>query len=127
MALGFDVYEDTRDFQKKGITDEIRRYVTDKMGFPCFIIVASEEKPVEMYKVSVLRKTFSSIAATLDEESIGRDINIYFSQGDRTAMLGKIQPRQVKSFLKLFEYNEVHGYLDKDTPLEGQYMYVLSE
>lgn len=126
MGLGFDVYEDKRNFEQDGITGNVKRYTTTKMNFPCFVIVSSAENPVEEFKVSILQKMFETIKV-YNEEEAKRAIFLYFSDGMRTVKLGKIKPSQVKSFLTLFETNNVDGYLDKDTELVGDYRYVLSE
>lgn len=126
MSLGYDVYEDNRDFEQKGITGNVSRYTTTNMEYPCLIVCATEEKPVEMYKIEVLRKMFASVAV-FDEEQSKLKITIYYSQDERLVRLGVIQPKQVKSILKLFESNVVEGFYDSDTLLRDDYLYVLSE
>lgn len=125
MALGYDTYEDKRDFEQDGITGDVRRYVVESMTFPCFILVAEEDKPVEIVKIKVL-KQMSGVIESYNEEEANSSISIYFSSGDKTAYLGKIQPRQVKSFIDLFSGNKVIGFYDKNTVLEDDMRYVLS-
>lgn len=126
MALGYDVYEDNRNFEQEGLTGKVKRYVTESMNFPCFILVSESERPIEVIKIKVLKQMFA-VVEKYDEEEANSSISIYFSNGDKTAYLGKIQPRQVKSFLSLFSNNRVDSYYDKDTLLEGDMQYVLSE
>ena len=126
MALGYDTYEDNRDFEQEGLTGNVRRYVTESMTYPCFIIVNEADKPVEVIKLQVLKK-MSAVVEKYDEEEANSMISIYFSSGDKTAYLGKIQPKQVKSFISLFSVNHVVAYYDRDTLLEGDMRYVLSE
>lgn len=126
MSLGFDVYEDNRSFEKEGITGSVKRYTTTKMDFPCYVIVSSEANQVEEFKISVLQKMFETVKV-YDEEEAKRAIFLYFSDGMRTVKLGRIKPSQVKSFLKLFEKNNVDGYYSRDKELVGDYRYVLAE
>lgn len=125
MALGYEVYEDNRNFEQDGLTGDVKRYVTEKMEFPCYIIVATPDNIVENYKISVLTRMFANIK-TYNEDDANSSISLYFNQGDKTVKLGKIFPKQVKSFLKLFEGNIVDGFYDKDTKLTDDYLYVLS-
>ncbi len=120
MALGYEVYEDTRDFTHEGLTGEVSRYVTDSMQFPCFIIVATEEHPVERYKIDVLRNMLGCIGEKSDE------VALYFKQGDQMAQIGRIFSGQVNSFLRLFDGNELKAFYSRGKELEGSYMYVLA-
>ena len=127
MSLGYDVYDSSnRSFEQEGLTGEVRRYTTEKMNFPCYIVLASEEKPVEQYKISVLKKM--AITTQVYDEDIAKSmIYIYFNYGNRTVKLASIQAKQVKAFLKLFEANDIDGYFDKDTLLKGDHLYVLAD
>lgn len=126
MSLGYDTYEDNRSFEQDGLTGEVKRYATEGMNFPCYIINCDSEHTVEAFKIKVLKNMFSAIRA-YDEEEAKLAISLYFHQGDKTAKLGQIYPKQVKSFLKLFESNFVEGYLSENKKLEGEYLYVLAE
>lgn len=125
MALGYETYDDNRNFEQEGLTGNVRRYVTESMTFPCFILVAEEDKQVEIVKIKVL-KQMAEVVETYNEEEANSLISVYFSSGDKTAYLGKIQPRQVKSFISLFSTNTVVAYYDKETLLEGDMRYVLA-
>lgn len=125
MALGYEVYEDERDFEQKGLTGDVRRYTTTKMSFPCFIICSTEDKPVQLHSMETLKRMFPT--SKLYDETIANSlIHIYFNQGSQTVKMGSIQPNQVKTFLRLFDGYEVDCYLERDKQLEGMYMYVLS-
>ena len=125
MALGYETYDDNRNFEQEGLTGNVRRYVTESMTFPCFILVAEEDKQVEIVKIKVL-KQMAEVVETYNEEEANSLISVYFSSGAKTAYLGKIQPRQVKSFISLFSTNTVVAYYDKETLLEGDMRYVLA-
>ena len=126
MALGYSVYEDDRDFEQRGLTGEVQRYTTAGMKFPCLILVNTTEKPLKMHSIDTLKRMFPN-SKVYNEELNESLINIYVRQGDKTVSIGMIQSNQVKTFLKLFENNEVVGYIDADTELKDMYLYVLSE
>lgn len=125
MSLGYETYEDNRDFEQKGLTGNVRRYTTTKMDFPCYIICASEEHPVKMHSIETLKQMFPNMKV-YDETIANSLIQIYFNKDDKTIKLGAIQPSQVKTFLKLFEACDVDGFIDKDTKLTDMYLYVLA-
>lgn len=126
MELGYNTFEDKRDFVQDGLTGNVKRYSTDKMSFPCYILVHTDEKPIKLTSIQILKQMSLSIKQ-YDEEQAFQAISIYYNNGDQTVSVGKIFPQQVKSFLKLFETCQVDGYLDKDTKLEDFYLYVLAE
>ena len=125
MSLGYNVYEDDRNFNQDGLTGQVNKYATENMSFPCYIIVADDEHKVQMYRIVIL-KQMSSTVQIYDEEESKLAINIYFYQDGKTVSICKIFPKQVKSFLKLFDECKVIGFMDKDTELNNDLLYVLS-
>lgn len=126
MSVGYATYEDNRDFEVNGLTGNVKRYSIEKMSFPCFVLCSCEENPIEMYKINVLKNMFSVIKS-YDEEESKLGINLYFSSDGKVVGLGKIYPKQVKSFLKLFADNIIEGFYDEKTKLQNEYLYVLAE
>lgn len=126
MDYGYEVYEDKRNFEQKGLTGTVSRYATEKMRYPCYVIGTDNEHPVEKFKIDVLRSMFKT-ADVYNEEESKRAIALYFAQGDEIARLGQIYPKQVKPFLQLFENCLVTGYFDANTKLIDDYLYVLAE
>ena len=124
--LGFDVYEDNRDFEKEGITGKVQRYSIENVEYPFLMLHASEENPVHKHQLEVLPNMF---ACTVTGGSTTKDngIVIYYTDDKVIARLGKILPRQVKAFLRLFDGNEIDGMLDESHHLQGDYLYVLAE
>ena len=114
--VGYDVYEDKRDFSSE---EKVKRYVTANVVYPCYIVSGK----VEIFKFKVLGSMQSN--STKLVEGL-QTIEIYYKEGDKMAKVGRITPAQVKSFLKLFECADVIGFYDKDTKLEGDYLYTLS-
>ena len=123
--LGYDVYEDKRSFEKEGLTGNVKKYTTEKMSFPCFVIVSDEEHKVPLFKIKTI-KQMSSTVDIYNEEEAKMAMDIYFTDNVKVVSICKIYPRQVKSFLKLFNDNKIDGYYDKDTKLEGDMLYILS-
>ena len=118
MSIGYDIEDSNRSFEKKGLTGTVTRYTTDDLKFPCYIVSA----PFEKYKLKVLKSMYQKVESYDEEES---RLAIYFEEGGKRVGLGKIYPRQVKSFLQLFSTNKIVGFYDKDTVLENDYLYVL--
>lgn len=126
MSLGYEVHEDSRKFEQEGLTGDVKRYATQNMSFPCFVIVSDSEHTVETFKIKVLRNMFAAVKA-YNEEEAKLAISLYFNQNDKTVRLGQIYPKQVKSFLKLFSENIIEGYLTEGEKLIGDYLYVLAD
>ena len=123
--LGYDTFEDDRTFIQDGITGEVRRYTTANMQFPCFVILNNDAKPVKSHSIDTLQRMFP-VSKVYTGDDMSEIINIYFNQDDKTVRLGSINQTQVKTFLRLFENNDIDGYIDENTKLNGMYLYVLS-
>lgn len=124
---GFDVYEDNRSFTQEGITGEVSRYTAVDISYPYFMIVNTKEAPVPLFKLKFLPSLFISMKSkNISQDEVKNGIFIYFKEGDTVLQLGKIIPRQVKTFLDAFsDYNLVCMY-DKDTELTEDMRYILS-
>lgn len=118
--IGYEVEQEKRTFEQEGITGTVSRYSTCNLSYPCFIV----KPPFEKYKISVLRAMFQR-SGDYNEDENDLSVSLYFEQGGQLAGMGKIFPRQVNSFLKLFEKNEVIGFYTDGTELTGDYLYVL--
>ena len=126
MGLGYEVYEDNRDFVQEGLTGEVKRHVSEDMRFPSIIVQMDDEHPVEDYKVQVLRSMLKT-ATSYDEAFKDTAISVYFYNGEKSARFGQITSHQVRALLQLFASNNLVGYLNKDTILEGHYLFALSD
>lgn len=128
MALGYETYDDDRDFEQTGLTGDVLRYSIQHMKFPCYVLCQSKENVIDAYKVELLKRMLvHPNGQTLNEEELSSGIEIYYTEGGQTARFGKILPKQVKPFLKLFEGNIIEGYYTKDKKLTEDYLYVLAE
>lgn len=114
---GYEVYEDKRTFDKD--KDYLEGY-----SYPCMIVSISADVPIPKSRMQTLKSMLNS--ATVDTNITTEPVNLYFKSSDKTMLIGKLQARQVKSFLKLFEGVNIVGYLTSDQKLEGDFLYVLS-
>jgi hypothetical protein len=120
--VGYEVEEQERSFEQKGITGVVTRGAIEQCQFPCIILATSKESQIPRYKLNVLATMIKN-----NNEVIENPISLYLSGGDKIMRLGIIAPRQVKAILDLFKENEKVGYLNKNKKLDGNYLYVLSE
>lgn len=110
------VFEDTRKFDK---TQDFLK----GLSYPCIVLTTSAESPIPKSRLQALKGMFEGASVDLNLSS--EPINLYF-KADKTMLIGKLQSRQIKSFMKLFEGADITGYLSKDKKLEGAMLYVLS-
>ena len=129
VELGYDTYEDKRDFKKEGITGTVTKYTKEKLTYPCYVINQTKELPIQAFKTNTLMKMFAVNTQVLDEEEAKLKIGVYFSQDENIIRLGQLSPKQVKPFLSLFEkeISAIDCYYDKDTKLTQEMLYVLAE
>lgn len=140
MQSGFDVVERT-NYTVKGITGEVSKYAQEsKYSYPYFMIFA----PVQKFKLELLRSMFgaSEMITKMESSMNGGDasdatssqidnvspVTIYYRDNERTLRLGKIQPKQVKTFLSLFKDDELRGALSAErNNLPRSYLYAFCE
>jgi hypothetical protein len=124
--VGYEIEEKERDYEQKGITGEVSRGAVELCKFPCIILYSTDEQQLPKYKLSVLSAMMKSneVSKDLTEKN---NIHLYLTNGVKTARLGGVSGRQIKSILSLFEGCRMDAYLNKDKKLEGQYIYVLSD
>jgi len=122
LAIGFDVYDDTRKFESKAVS----KHVSMHMEYPCLVVKNTAEHPIRKYMLEV-HKVMNSRPIGFDEASSGLLIHLYINQDSKLLKFGTIQPAQVKSFLRLFDGVETKGYYDETTLLEGDMLYALAE
>lgn len=123
--LGYEVSEENRDFDVDGLTGDVRRYITEGISYPCFIIELNENSSISKAQVSVLRK-MTEASDSYDISSEIKPIQVYISEGEKLISFTKVLPLQVRALLSLTSNAKVLGYIDKDTILEGDMLYVLA-
>ncbi len=120
--VGYELYEDKRDFIQEGLTGDVSRYAKEGMQFPCFVLCSTPQK----YKLNMLRTMFKAhdrIRQT-DEESVN-NVVVYAKTKKKTVRMGVLMQQQVRPFLTLFEKDDVKGYFSRDVQLEGDMLYTL--
>ena len=129
VELGYETYEDKREFTQEGLTGTVTKYTKDVLTFPCYVINQTEELPIKAFKTNTLMKMFAVSSKVYDEEAAKLKISVYYSQNGRVIRLGQLSPNQVKPFLSLFEseISAIDCYYDKDTKLTQDMLYVLAE
>ena len=115
--VGYKAYEDKRTFDKKSDCLE-------GLSYPCMIANLGASITIPNSRMLTLKSMMNS--AVLSVGDVADPVNLYF-RTDRLLLVGKLQARQVKSFLKLFDTVEIKGYLNKDTELTGDMLYILSD
>lgn len=125
--LGYDTYTDERDFEVAGITGEVVNYCMNSMQYPNIIIDSTEENPMPRYKFEVLHNMIvGTNVEKFDADLLDARIYVYITLNDKMYRIGQIFPKQVKSFLSLFEGMQVYGYLKEEEKIEGIYLYALA-
>lgn len=120
----YDSYESNKNYDMNGITGEVQRYIKETVSYPYFLIESTPDCPVQLNKLQILPNLFGTVDIM---QSSASSIFIYYKDGENVVKLGKIAPRQVKSFLRLFTGNNITGMYDDKTVLTGDYLYVLSD
>lgn len=128
LTVGYDV--DTskktgRKFEREGITGVVKRYEEDKVSYPYIKVINTEDAPVKKHTVKALSVMFAS--GELLSQEADKLIALYLEYSGKTLKLGTILPRQVKPILNMFKGQRIIGMLDKNTILEGDYVYILSD
>lgn len=114
--VGYEGYEDTRTFDKD------KDYL-EGFFYPCIIL--------DLAGADVPKSRMQTLKSMIDGSSVDTNItvepvNLYFKTESKTVLVGKLQARQIKSFMKLFDSVPKVGYLTADKQLEGDMIYVLS-
>jgi hypothetical protein len=129
--LGYDVKEVDRSYEISGVTGNVTKYMTQKMEFPCIVLNLVERIPSKP-KLELLQTLFQNISVgdlTGNPITVSGLVRLDKNVEDslKFQKLGKIQPKQVKSLLKMFSDYELFAYTDKNTMLSGNLVYALAE
>lgn len=125
VSLGYEVEEESRSFEKEGLTGKVSKYTFENKEYPCITLVVDEKLGLPSYKMGVLTTMF--VANNKVATAVNNSINIYISAGTTTVRAGKIKPAQVKTIVRLFEGYELVAQLSEERMLEGHYIYILAD
>lgn len=116
-TVGYEVYEDKRTFEKD-------KDFLEGLSYPCMIVELGTEITVPKSRMLTLKGMMESANVAVGD--CAEPVNLYF-RTDKLMLVGKLQARQIKSFMKLFSEVKVVGFLNKDTELTGDKLYILSD
>ena len=119
MALGYDVYEDDRDFEQEGITGEVKKFVKGTMQYPCLILEETAEKRLNLFSLQTAQEMFTKPEGLYDESDIDRIVFVYIRLLDgHLISFNSIDSMKVNAFCKLFEGYNITGRMYVDGEIE---------
>lgn len=113
---------DTPVFEDKRTFDKAEDYLKG-LAYPCLILTTDKDSPIPKSRLQALKGMLEG--ANVDLNISVEPVNLYF-KSDKLMLIGKLQSRQIKSFMKLFEGATIEGYLSSNKKLEGDMLYILS-
>lgn len=99
-----------------GITDKVTEFTYTKLEYPCIMFKEGFSCPQHQMKV------ISNMVKTMNQD---KDTALYFLSGGTTYKLGMLSGKQIDPLLELVGVENLVGYYDKDTRLEGDRIYSL--
>lgn len=99
-----------------GITDVVTEYTYTGLDYPCIIFKKGFSSP--MHKMSV-------ISNMVKNKGVSKDTTLYFEREEGVFKIGKIGGIQVESLLDIIGLENLLGFLNEKTKLEGSKMYIL--
>lgn len=114
---GYDEEESVKDI--KGITDKVTDYTFTDISFPCVIFKSGLR--LEKHKVKVISNMVKSTTG-----SLGKDITLYFSKGDKQLYkMGMLSGIQISSLIEIVGLDNLDAFYDENTRLAGSLIYTL--
>lgn len=107
--------EEVKDI--RGITDEVSKYVYSGMQFPCVCLNADITLPKHKWVI---------ISKLVKQGAVEKDIGVYMIRNGELFKAGSLSGIQVKAFIDIVGLENIFGYYNKETKLEGDKIYVLS-
>lgn len=99
-----------------GITDKVSKYTYTKLEYPCIIFKSGFTCPQHQMNV---------ISNMVRTSSPDKDTALYFENDSKLFKLGKLSGTQVDPLLELIGVENLVGYYDENTRLEGDRLYTL--
>lgn len=99
-----------------GITDTVSKFTFTKLEYPCIMFREGFTCPQHQMKV---------ISNMVKTNSPDKDTSLYFETGGEMFKLGMLSGRQIDPLLELVGVENLVGYYDSDTKLEGDRIYTL--
>lgn len=113
--------DNTKVQEVKGITDTVTEYVYTDLAYPCIIFKKGFTCPKHQMKV---------LSNMVQSKGIKKDITLYFEKDTGTDTpelfkIGSIGGLQVDSLLSIFSLDNLVGFYDESTLLEGDRLFTL--
>ena len=113
--------DETNVKEVKGITDKVTEFVYTNLSYPCIIFKKGFTCPKHKMKV---------LSNMVQSKGIVKDITLYFEKDrgieeSELFKIGTIGGLQVDSLLSIFSPENLLGFYDADTSLEGDKLFVL--
>lgn len=118
MALGYEVFEDERDFQQEGITGHVSRFTKGDLQYPCLIITETEAKRLNLSTLEIAKNMFTIKDSTYDESFKDRLIYIYIRLLDNHLVsFNSVDSTKIGAFMDLFEGFDLSGWIYSNNEL----------
>lgn len=99
-----------------GITDKVTEFTYTKMEYPCIMFKEGFSCPQHQMKV---------ISNMVKTNTPDKDTSLYFLSGGEMYKLGMLSGQQIDPLLELVGVDNLVGYYDSETRLEGDRIYTL--
>lgn len=121
MEIGYDVYTDKRDFRESGITENISKFKMAQKEYPCITLIGTPERKLSMFKLQVVKRML------VKDTTSDNKITIYTQVNGQSIRAGYVASYNIKRLIEMFkESNDIECYLDENTQLVGDLIYVLA-
>lgn len=110
MSLGYDVFEDDRDFEQEGITGEVKKFTKGKMKYPCLILTETEDNRLNYFSLQTAKEMFTKKDAIYNEDYADSIIFVYIRLLDgHLISFNSIDSQKVNAFCNLFNGHKITG------------------
>lgn len=110
MSLGYEVFDDERNFEQEGITGEVKKYAKGVMKYPCIILTETEENRLNLFSLQTAKEMFTKPDAIYDETYVDRIVYVYVRLLDgHLISFNSIDSSKVNAFCNLFQGHLITG------------------
>lgn len=109
-------YDEDAVSEIAGITDTVTDYTYTDLEYPCILFREGFSCPKHQLKV---------VSNMVRTGNVEKDINLYFINNGEVFRMGMISGIQVSSFIEIIGEDNLIGFYEDGTKLEGDRLYVL--
>lgn len=114
----YEGYDEEKVEELEGITDKVTDLSYTKLEYPSIVFKYGSKLPT--HKVMLISNMVKSSAGTGK-----KDITLYFNNEGDIYKIGMLSGHQVEHFLNIVPKEQLIGFYDDGTRLEGDRIYVL--